>query len=192
MQQNTTDSKQGTYVQLHTWNPYESSDRCNPADGTVPVKVFTVRNLSDIRRSDIKRGYFGKNFHGCPTNMYMSLWSLAVYSSGHIWCNDSTHHSYFYFDAWGVELATVIGKALNMSLHISYVVEGKDTEIFVGIPFIFVGVISPIESTFDNYFEYTRTYLSPHTYLCYYCSTWIYFFIVQNSKTLSLCALVLM
>ena len=66
MQQNTPHSTQGTYLELHTWYPYESSDRCNPAEGTVPVKVFTVRNLSDIRRSDIYRGYFGKNFHGCP------------------------------------------------------------------------------------------------------------------------------
>jgi len=55
LQQNTTDSTQGTYLELHTWYPYENSERCNPADGTVPVKVFTVRNLNDIRRSDLYR-----------------------------------------------------------------------------------------------------------------------------------------
>jgi len=41
LQQNTTNSAQGTYLEMHTWYPYENSDRCNPADGTVPVKVFT-------------------------------------------------------------------------------------------------------------------------------------------------------
>jgi len=63
MQANTTDSEQGTYFELHTWYPYENSDSCNPLEGTVPVKVFTVRNLNDIRRSDILRGYNDNNFH---------------------------------------------------------------------------------------------------------------------------------
>jgi len=61
LQQNTTNSTQGTYLELHTWYPYENSDRCNPDEGTVPVKVFTVRILSDIRRRDIFRGYIDKN-----------------------------------------------------------------------------------------------------------------------------------
>jgi len=42
MQGNTNDSLQGTYLELHTWYPYENSDSCNPAEGTVPMKVFTV------------------------------------------------------------------------------------------------------------------------------------------------------
>ena len=66
LQQNTTDSAQGTYWELHTWYPYENSDRCNPTEGTVTVKVFTVRNLSDIMRSDIFKGYSDKNFHTRP------------------------------------------------------------------------------------------------------------------------------
>ena len=52
LQQNTSDLARGTYLEIHKWYPYKSSDRCNPADGTVPVKVFTVRNLSDIRKND--------------------------------------------------------------------------------------------------------------------------------------------
>jgi len=66
MQENISDSVQGTYLELHTWYPYENSERCNPAEGIVPVKVFTVRHLSDIRRSDLFRGYNDKNFQGCP------------------------------------------------------------------------------------------------------------------------------
>ena len=57
LHQNTTDSAQGMYLELYSWHPYENSDRCNPAEGTVPVKVFTVRNLSDITRSDVFRGF---------------------------------------------------------------------------------------------------------------------------------------
>ena len=61
LQQDTNDAAQGTYLQLHTWYPYENSDRCIPNEVTVPVKVFTVRNLSDIRRRDIFRGHIDKN-----------------------------------------------------------------------------------------------------------------------------------
>jgi len=48
MQGNTIDSAQGTYLELHTWYPYENSDSCNAAEGNVHVKVFTVHNLSDM------------------------------------------------------------------------------------------------------------------------------------------------
>jgi hypothetical protein len=53
LQQNTTDSAQSTYLEVHTWYAYENSYRCNPDEGTVPVKVFTFRNVSDIRGRDI-------------------------------------------------------------------------------------------------------------------------------------------
>jgi len=40
MQQKTSNSAQSMYWELHTWYPYENSERCNPADGKVPVEVF--------------------------------------------------------------------------------------------------------------------------------------------------------
>jgi hypothetical protein len=58
LQQNITDSAQDTYLELHTWYPYENSERCNPAEGTVPVKVFTVRNLRDMNKCEIFKKYF--------------------------------------------------------------------------------------------------------------------------------------
>jgi len=73
LQQNTAYSAQCTYLEWHTSYPYENSDRCNPAEGTVPVKVFTVRNFSNNRRSDIFRGYIGKNFQGCPIKVTQGL-----------------------------------------------------------------------------------------------------------------------
>jgi hypothetical protein len=74
-------SEQGTYLELYTWYPYENSDRCNPTEFTVAVKVFTVRNLSDIRRSDIFRGKFGKNFHRCPIKVYVRKFPTLVNES---------------------------------------------------------------------------------------------------------------
>ena len=62
MQQKTSNSAQSTYWELHTWYPYENSERCNPADGKVPVKVFTVRNLSDITKNTIFKRYYEKTF----------------------------------------------------------------------------------------------------------------------------------
>ena len=151
LHQNTTDSAEGTYVELHTWNPYENSDRCVPAKGNISVKVFTVRNLNDFRRSEIFRGYFDKNFHGCPVNVFVKVWPILVYSTGHIGYNDPKHQ-YIYVGEWAVELMRVIGKTLNMSLHI-------DSLKIFDIPFIFVGAIPKRDSTFEHVFEYTRNYL---------------------------------
>jgi len=66
MQRNINDSTQGTYLELRTWFPYENSESSIPHESTVIVKVLTVRNLNDISRSDIFRGYNVMNFHGCP------------------------------------------------------------------------------------------------------------------------------
>jgi hypothetical protein len=54
--ENTSDSAQDTQLELHTWYPYENSESCNPDKGTIHVKVFTLRNLSDIEKSEIQGG----------------------------------------------------------------------------------------------------------------------------------------
>jgi len=116
-QQNTTHSARGTYLELHTWYPYESSDRCNPAEGTVQVKVFTVRNLSDIRRNDIYRGYFGKNFHGCRIQMIVREIPPLVNLPRTVCYNEFECHS-VYEDGWEIEMLRIIGNVLNISLDI--------------------------------------------------------------------------
>jgi hypothetical protein len=115
--------------------------------------------LSDFRRSEIFRGYFERHFHGCPFNMYVIELSLIAYSTRHVWCNEAKYQPIEVREG-GVELGRVIGKALNMSLHISHHVDGKATENLKGFPFIFVGIPHPIFSTFDPFHEYTRSYLS--------------------------------
>jgi hypothetical protein len=42
LQNKTTQSPQGTYLELHTWYHYENSERCIPAKVTVPVKVCEI------------------------------------------------------------------------------------------------------------------------------------------------------
>jgi hypothetical protein len=73
LQHNTNDSAQGTYWELHTWYPYENSERCNPAEGTVPVQVFTVRHLSDMNKWKIFKKYFVKNFHKCTIAVHVDI-----------------------------------------------------------------------------------------------------------------------
>jgi len=159
LQQNTTDSAQGPYVELHTWKNYENSDRCILARGIVRVKVFTVRNLSDFRRSEIFTGYFDKNSHGCTINVDVRTWPLLVYTTRHIWHNDSKYQ-YYFVEEWGVELVKVIGEALNFSLHILNTVDGKVKEFPIDAPSILVGVSPPVDSKYDHLYEYTHSYLS--------------------------------
>jgi hypothetical protein len=168
MEGNITDSTQGTYLELHTWYPYENSERCNPNEGTVPVKVFTVRSLSDIRRRDIFRGYNDKNFQGCPFKVYVREKFPLVYPPKHVQYNDSYNQT-LYEEGMEIELLKVIGNALNMSFDsVGYqadVKNGSDGNIkmFVvqkGQPFILVGWSPGLNPEFDNYSEYTRSYLT--------------------------------
>jgi len=118
MQGTTSDSAKGTYFELHTWYPYENSDRCNPAKGTVPVNVFTVRYFNDIRRSDMFRRYNYKNFHKCPFKVFVRTMYPLVYVPKHVRYNDSYNQR---VDKEGMEteMLKVIGNALNMSLDIA-------------------------------------------------------------------------
>ena len=168
MQGNTTDSAQGTYLELHTWYPYENSDRCNPVEGTVPVKVFTVRNLNDIGRTDIYSGYNVNNFRGCPFKVYVRELFPLVYPPKYVRYND-TYNQTVYDKGMEIEMLKVIGNTLNMSLDIAGLVEvlksesdQKRTKLVLrkGQPFIFVGWSPGINSALDNFSEYTRSYLT--------------------------------
>ena len=165
MEGNTTDSEQGAYLELHTWYPYGNSERCNPAEGTVPVKVFTVRNASDIRRRDIFRGYNDKNFQGCPFKVYVRELFPLVYPPKHVRYNDSYNQT-VYEEGMEIEMLKVIGNALNMSFDIvAYQVDLKNMSdgnlklvVRKGEPFILVGLSPGIKSEFDSFSEYTRSY----------------------------------
>jgi hypothetical protein len=145
-QQSTTGTAQGTHLELHTWYPYANSQSCDPAEGNVPVKVFTVRNLKDIRGSDIFKAHFFKNLHGCPLRVQVSIAPPLVNLPENVGHNDSK----VYKSGWAIELLRVIGKSLNVSLDI----EG-DQEI--KFPSILIGAYSMAEFTDPHFKEYVYT-----------------------------------
>jgi hypothetical protein len=113
-------------LELHTWYPYEKSDRCNPTEGTVPVKLFIVGNSSDIRGSDIFRGYNDKNFQGCSFKVYVRSLPLLVYPPKHVRYNDSYNQT-VYEEGMEIEMLKLIGNALNMSWDIENIVSDTST-----------------------------------------------------------------
>ena len=158
MQGNTTDSAQGTYFELHTCYPYENSERCNPLESSVPVKVFTVRHLKDIRRSDIFRGYNDKNFHKCPIKVFVKTLPPLVYPPKQVRYNDSYNQA-VYEKGLEIEMMKLIGNALNMSLD--FMEFGKrNLEGVLGHPVILVGCFRAIYAEIDNIIEYTQSYFT--------------------------------
>jgi hypothetical protein len=81
LQKNTADSIQGTYSELHTFYPYENSEGCISTKDPLTVKVSTMRNFSDFKRSDIFSGYIDKSLHGCPIYFYIDKYDFSVYST---------------------------------------------------------------------------------------------------------------
>ena len=158
LQQNTTDSAQSTYLELHTWYPYENSDRCNPAEGTVPVKVFRVRNFIEIGRKDIFRKYFNKNLHGCPLNVHVEIKPPFVYPPKSIWQKDSGYRD-VYVDGLEIELLRMIGYSLNASLDIedSSRIAYRNTTAS-----LYLGGYGTYSSALDYLTEQTRSYLNVH------------------------------
>jgi hypothetical protein len=102
-------------LELHTWYPDENSQRCDPAEGTVSVKVFPIRNSSDIRRSDVFKGPFIKNLHRCPVRVHARVSPPFVNPPKQFWYNDSGYYD-LYDDGLEIELIRIIGKLRNASL----------------------------------------------------------------------------
>jgi hypothetical protein len=131
----TADLALGTYLELNTWYPYENSERYSTADGTVPVKVFTVRNFIDIRKSEIFKTFYHKNFHKCSISVRVLTAPPFVNPPKRVWNNDSGYQD-VYVDGWEIEMVKIMGNALNVTLGIDTVnKEEYDTSprsIYVG------------------------------------------------------------
>jgi hypothetical protein len=150
LQQNTTDSTQGTYLELHTLYPYENSDGCISTNVTVPVKVLTMRNLSDLKRSDIFIGYIDKSLRACSIYFYINKYEFDVYS------NKDSKYPANHFIEWEIELVNVIGKAIDLTPQINDFKNKEKLCVYVGA----ASVLIPINSTFYHFIDYTRSYLS--------------------------------
>jgi hypothetical protein len=131
------------------------------------VKVFTVRSLSDIRRSGIFRGNV-RNYHGCAMRVRVRVAAPLVYLPKNISYNDSGYRN-VYEDGYEIELLRIIGNSINVSLDIVEHVQEKtddldtDTENSGSIPFVSLGSYVGVSSDFDNSNEYTRSYLNIRT-----------------------------
>jgi hypothetical protein len=162
LQQNTTDSAQDTYLELHTWYLYANSDGCNPSEGNVAVNVFTVQNISDIKKGGIFKEYSSKNFHKCKVTVHAEFGAPFVNLIKSVWYNDSENQQ-AYLDGWEIELIKIIGKSLNVSLDI---IVGHEKEYHKDLPTIYVGGYSTRASGMQGLKEYTRSYYT-HRFVWY-------------------------
>jgi hypothetical protein len=118
IERNTSHWAQGTHLEMHTWYPYENSDRCDPVDGTVPVQVFTARNTSDVRKSGLYKTYFERNLHQCAIRMHAHVIHPLVNLPKCVCYKDYDCHSVFE-NGLENELSRISAYSLNMSLHIA-------------------------------------------------------------------------
>jgi hypothetical protein len=108
------DSVKSTYLEMHNLYHYENAQGCN---GTLPVKVHTAHNFSDIKKSDIFQNYYNKNFHKCQIR-------VQVFTAPHFvnipkrFSNNHSRYQERYEVGWEIELLGIVEKALNMSLDI--------------------------------------------------------------------------
>lgn len=116
LQRNETGSTPGVRLSLHTWFPYENSQSCNPIDGTVPIRAFFLRNVSDIHQSGIFPGYIGKNFHRCPIMVLVRVKPPFVFPPNRIWMNASGRYNLVYNNGWDIQMITTISDSLNLSV----------------------------------------------------------------------------
>jgi hypothetical protein len=159
LQHNDSDLRKGTSLEIHTWYPYENSERCNPADGTVLVKVLTLRNLSDIRKNDIFKRIYDKNFHRCPISVRVNRAPPFVELPKRVWNNGSGYQD-VYEDGWEIKMLKIIGNSLNMSLDIE--TKGKE-KYRTSPPVIYVGGYAIFPSQKTVLLESSRNYFTEHS-----------------------------
>jgi hypothetical protein len=156
LQGNTTDSVYGTYLEMHSWFPYEISGRCHPTEGTVPVKVFKARNFSEIKKSYIFQKNYNKNLHKCPIRVHAQPAPLFVNRPKRVWIKDSGYQN-VYEGGWEIELLGVVGNALNISLDFQV---GNEKGYFEDSPAIYIGGYASFPSTKIGLNVATRSYLT--------------------------------
>jgi hypothetical protein len=183
LQQNETDSAQDVHLSLHTWFPYENSQRCNPIDGTVPLRTFFLRNISDIRHSGIFRGYVGKNLHKCPIRVLIRVKHPFVSPPSRIVINASGTYALVYHSGWDIAIIGTISASLNLSvvgLPARYPnskridqfvpINNLSVELVKGKADIVIGQVLR-EEIFSCYLKTTRSYYSMKIAWCTPCAT---------------------
>jgi len=126
------------------------------------VKVFRVRNLSDIRKNDIFIRVNNKNYHKCLISVRVRTAPPFVYPPERAWKEGSGYQN-VYEDGWEIELLKMIGKSLNLALEI----ESHDKEKHrKSRPAIYGGGLIIFPSTKFSLIESSQNYLT--LYLAWY------------------------
>jgi hypothetical protein len=183
LQQNETSSAQQALLSLHTWFPYEDSRRCNPLDGTVPLKIFFLRNISDIHNRGILRGYVDNNLHRCPIRVLIRVHPPFVMPPNRIWLNASKSYGLVYQNGWDIGIVKAISDSLNLTIaglparypgskRIDELVNMNtlSAELVKGTADILIGQVLR-EEIFSSYLETTRSYYSIRISWCTPCAT---------------------
>jgi len=81
------------------------------------VKVFTVRNLSDVRKNDIFERFYEKLFHRCSIAVRVLTANPFVNKPKRVWKKSSSYQD-VYEGGMEIEMLKIIGNSLNLSLAI--------------------------------------------------------------------------
>jgi len=123
------------------------------------VKVFTVRNLSDVTKNHIFKRFYEKSFHRCSIAVRVLTAPLFVNKPKRVWKNSSGYQD-VYEDGMEMEMLKIIGYSLNLSLAIE-----PDTEetYCKSLPAIYVGGYKILPSMKIASKESLRNYLTIHS-----------------------------
>jgi hypothetical protein len=170
-------------LSLHTWFPYEDSKRCNPTDGTVPVRTVFLQNVNDVPDRGILRGSVGKSLHKCPIRVLIRVQPPFVMPPNRIRTNASRKYRLLYQNGWDIGILTAVSDSLNLTLvglparypgrkRINEFVNmnALSAELVKGTADIVIGQVLR-EEIFGYHLETTRSYYSIRISWCTPCAT---------------------
>jgi len=151
-----TDSVYGTYLEMHTFDPYENAQKCNVNEDTLAVKLYTVQKFCDIKGSCIFQKYHNKNFHKCQIRVH-ALTAPPFLNPPKLVSNNESRYQELCESGWEIELLGVVGYALNMSLDIEI---RNQRDNFKSSPDIYVGGLCALPSMKFNIMKVTHNYFT--------------------------------
>jgi MoaA/NifB/PqqE/SkfB family radical SAM enzyme len=123
------------------------------------VKVFTVRNLSDVRKNNIFKRFYERSFHRCSIAVRVLTAPPFVNKPKCVWKNSSGYQD-LCEDGMEMEVLKIIGYSLNLSLAID---PDKEATYCKSLPPIYVGGYKLLHSMKIAFKESSRNYLTIHS-----------------------------
>jgi hypothetical protein len=165
LQEHMNSSSQAAQWSLHTWLPYENSQRCNPLQGTVPLRILLARNLSDVRNSGIFHGNVGKNFNRCSVTALLREVGPYLVAEHRIWNNIS----YINYHGWEPRLLLLILQSLNLTATVLPAQDELRVTLENGRADVIIGGVDRDETAMYN-LEVTHSYYRERITWCTPCA----------------------